>query len=419
MNPKLFFVPIGISGISYYERLIPYLDGMYDVGFLLIGYDNAPLRQMIEYCRQKNYTFYTIDFGQKSGKGIRIPFVSPIRKMLAHKDACRKFLKTMRPVKIVFNKTTKPYGTMAHEANRLGVETIILQCALMAFRPQNISTRRMSPSVFISRTYYRAIQFLYDGIGFLNGATYPASNGRAVTPRKLGAIDGVTLDDIMHEFNPAPKEVRVVGTIEMQEVHDMRKRAFSDALFKEGIQKKYSINPQKITVLVLGFRLTRAIHIDGKRSLTEEEHIAHFKNIFVDIQNIFREKANIIFKMHPGDGNADMYESYKSLRVALHGDDVKTDELISVSDLCIIDPWTAANYLVLASGIPTICADFAPVQGRIAPKENFRIKKIIDTRKEFVRMLQDFRDGALEEQYDRRGIDAQSIEKIIRLINVH
>ena len=413
----LYFVPMSISGLAYYERLIPYLGDAYAVGFLLIGYEDAPLRHMVEYCQQKNYVFYTINLGLKKDTGMRIPLFSPLKKMLAHKKECQRFFGVVRPAKLVFNKTTEPYGVMAHEANCYGVETIILQCALMAFKPLHISSRRLPQVPLVARMHYFIVQQIYTAIVFLHGSGGLRAN-RAITPKKLGMIDEASMRQVINEFDPVPEKVRIVGTLEMQEAYDLRKRVLRDASFRESLQKKYTINTQKTTIVVLGFRLTRAISGDGKRRLSEKDHVAYFRNIFADIWHVFpKEEVNILFKMHPGDGNAHVYESYKFLGVSIYGDATRTDELVSVSELCIIDPWTAANYLISASGIPTICVDFAPVQGRVVPKEDFNIKEIVSTRDRFQKMLKNFKEGMLVRQYNNDDIDVRSADKIINLIN--
>src|SRR3989344_8437583 len=133
-KPKIYFVPPNIAALKYYERLIPHLENIYDVGFLLVRHEGVLLSEMADYCRGKNRHFYVLSLGPKAERG-SIPFISPIRKMLAHEKSCRDFLKNMRPAKLIFEKTTNPMSSIAYEANHQGVETIVLQwCFLSSFQ---------------------------------------------------------------------------------------------------------------------------------------------------------------------------------------------------------------------------------------------------------------------------------------------
>jgi len=123
-KPKIYFVPQYIGPLKHFERFFPYLKEKYDIGILLISGDDDRRKELIEYCNKEKYPYYIIEKGLKGSSKFHIPFFTPIKDRYDHSVACRSFLKTARPVKIIATKSKYPYDTIFKEANRINIDTI-------------------------------------------------------------------------------------------------------------------------------------------------------------------------------------------------------------------------------------------------------------------------------------------------------
>ena len=406
-KPKIYFVPTNIAALKYYERLIPHLKDSYDVGFLLMRHEGVLLEQVIEYCREKGHSFYVINMGVKKG-GMRVPFFSPIMKILAHENACRDFLKKVRPTKLIFEKTKNPMSMMAHVANYLGVETIVLQWCFISFF-QGTFFPEEPPRSLLSRAYNSTFFFLYECIRFLFGPKEVMNRSITVTPKKLGIFES----HLVSRFNPAPEIVREVGNLDIQMTHELKQHVVSDVFFERSLQEKYKTDRQKINILIFSSGV-----VSG--SSTREEYSAYYKNICADIRTLFpRDKARILLKMHPkykeARATAQLSEEYG---VLIYGGEADSSELACISNLCISDPMSTVNYHILGSDIPAIFVNFSQSRKIEAGKDELGIKEVIHDREYFRAMLEDFKAGKLEKQYDNANLELHAREKILELINI-
>ncbi|MBI1999172.1 MAG: hypothetical protein HYS74_00760 [Parcubacteria group bacterium] len=248
----------------------------------------------------------------------------------------------------------------------------------------------------------------------LSGIPLEALKRRAVVPDKLGTIDEVAAERILKEYDcAAPKMVAVVGTLDVEEAHKLKQSIESDAYARAELEKKYGIEPQKITILVLSMRL-QYFYVAGN-PLGIEYQIEYYRNIFADIRKVFSpNEANFIFKMHPKEEN--IYKSFEAMGVTLCDGDARTDELVCLSDLCVNNPHTTTNYYILGADVPSIFVNFSGINGFNLVAADFKINKVIEDRKEFVRLLADFKDGKLEKQYDNNRITFDSVKNIVHLL---
>jgi len=398
-KPKIYFVPVNIGQIKYFERVAELLEEHYSIGFLLVRYNDFLLKQMLEYCRQKNLYHYVICLGFRKEKGIRIPFFSPIKKTLEHRKKCREFLKKEQPSKLIFEKTGNPHSMIACEANAHGVETIRLQSALLVGLAQNELIYGPGGSTLQSslpaKIYFHILHLIYRGIGHIDGPTSCLRQGRTVTPKKLGVIDELTLKRIIGQFNPEPKVIRIVGTLDVGQTYELKKRITEDSQFRSELLRKYGIDSKKINIVMLVLRFHNLLRADGS-TITKDEQLAYYRNLVLDIRAVFSsEEATITFKIHPRETD-DMRKLYEALGVIVHGNESHTNELICLSNFCITDPATAANYFVIASGIPALFVNFSPITGLNLAAEFFGTKEIVDRRERFLELLKKLRRYAGE-----------------------
>jgi hypothetical protein len=81
-----------------------------------------------------------------------------------------------------------------------------------------------------------------------------------------------------------------------------------------------------------------------------------------------------------------------------------------------LDPWTAANIWVIASGIPVMFINYSRLDAINVGKELYKLKKVTTSKEEFESLLNKFKSGEFESQYNERDIDIHAIDKTIALI---
>ena len=166
-KPKLFLVPAYIGPLKYYAKLIPRLTPNYRVEFLLVRPPDLRRQQMEKYLKDSNRPFFIIDNGLKPARGIYLPFLTPALKRLAHLWACRRFLTSQRPVKLILDKNLPPHRVLLKEANRLGIDTLMLQWAYGGNR--TVSKLNFRSVSWWRKFYYRLMDNLYWLIDFFVG----------------------------------------------------------------------------------------------------------------------------------------------------------------------------------------------------------------------------------------------------------
>ncbi len=412
VKPKLYFVPIYIAALRYYERLIPDLAKSYDIGFLLTTSNDIAMRQMVRYCEDKQYAFYALSAVPQRERGVRMPFFSPIQKLFKRRKECREFIENVRPAKLIFSHVTSYYSTLANEANKFGIETIVLQWSVSSSVKKIFNTERQLSFPLIKRIYWNFLHTPFATIRKLKKGTEFGINVRGViTPQKLGVIDKNARESIVRQFNPPPTIVRVVGSIDVQDVRELKERLLRDGALKEELEKKYGVNDEKLNILVFS-----TLFFSIKYG--HDEYNNYFGNIFKDIRNVFPpEKARIIFKTHPREDARDLQKLCEMFSVVACGGDSRADELACISDLCVSDPWTTANYYILGSNGPAIFVNFSDFQNLNVSAKDYHIKNVITDRKQFTEALQGFKEHKLEKQYDNSVTEFHARGRIIQFID--
>src|SRR3989344_247988 len=413
MRSKVYFVPSYIGSLKYLLRVATPLQNRYDIGFLII-HPNSNLReQMITFCKEKGLTFSVITDELEVSQQVTVPFYVPLRKRYVHSKRCREFLQAERPLKIVVTKTKYPHDTIVKEANRLGVETTLLQWSYYnrRYTPAYISVHQ--EGLFSTSSRDLAYQIILKAITFFldipfKEARYAHTYGN---PRKVGVFDETEAKYRAKFFDPSI--IRVIGAVDFQIVHELKEKIDSDVFFRKELLKKYNLSPekQKIVVVLSRYYLGKK---DG-HGLEGEEHIIFHYDVFKTIRSVFApNEAELIFKLHPAEEN--VYESYKELGVNIYDDEANIDELLCLSDLYIADPATNVNYMALASNISAIFMNFYPIK---SPEEHLKHYHISDTALDmasFSQRLQQFKGGILPKQYDNSQVNTHSLDAAVELI---
>jgi len=418
-KPKLLFALVTyVAVIKHFARLIPYLEDKYNIEFLIIGRDSVRRREVVENLIEKGRTFHLIDQGMKKDQKVRWPFITPLKERYDHSIACRELLTKVKPEKIIATKAKYCMDTILKEANRLEIETIVLQWSGSAPRRAFLydENNEKYKKTLIRKTYLYMMKLTSQVLDVFY--TEPKFGFTVAIPKKIGVIDeeeGINGLGKGHD----PNIIHAIGSIDYQLVHELKQKVDRDTSYRRDLLGKYGLKEGKLKIMVTLFRYYRIYHYKEKR-MSVEEHVAHYYEIFKKIREVFSEdEADIILKLHPSEyseGKANIYESYKEFGVKLYLKGSVTDELLCLSDLYIGDPQSSVNYMLLASDVPALFINFSKLKSMNNLAPYFYIKHIIGDQNEFVSMLQCFKDGTLEKQYDNSNINFKAVDSLVKLI---
>lgn len=411
----LYLLPVYIGSLKYYEKLLPYLNDRHDVRFLILRPDDIRRRGMLSYCEARGLNFEILDAGLSRGS-VRMPFVSAIIKRVAHQKACRKLFNNAPKAKLVAVKATAGFKILFREANRRGIETIVLQSALTPppnfYRPDVLHAR---PD-FLHSVYYRLLSVVFFIADVLaNRFKYPFISAN---PKKVGVIGPEGIKIFQTRFGFDPSTITVVGNAEFQRVAELREKALRDNAYRESLLKKYGLNQNKKKILIMSVwyehhGAVRPAHLYSKEEI--ERQVEHYKRIIEIIRSVCNaDEYEILFKLHPSEKN--IYESYASMSVLFFGDDSISEELLVLSDLYVADPCTSANYMVVASGIPAIFDNTEAIPALNKCSIFYPITRITTTLHEFKEMMEAFKNNELELGYDPSVVNKRSIDQIVEFI---
>jgi hypothetical protein len=399
-----------IGSLKYYAKLFARLSALYDVSFLLIRRDDRRRRQMVAYLERGGYPYEVLDNGLN---GKRVPFLGPIVKRIAHERACRNFLKRTKPVKVVVTKNIAPHDILVREANRLGIETILLQWAYFSDDSKMLTVHNVHYPL-VRRTYYWFVDFVYR---FISACLHRGS--ATVMPRRVGAIDEKAAEGYKNRLGFDPGTIRIVGLADFQIVSELKREVATDSARRASLFEKYILSATKQHILVFA----QAHHLRGPIhgvQVTKAAQVSHYRSVIEDVRSVFpATHVEIILKLHPSDDYR-TYTEYQELGVKIFGDEAVSEELICLSDLCVSIPWSSVNYSIVASATPAIFANFSKdplLQERNTPAvKYYGGHHVVTTPDEFITLLKQFKAGHLKMQYDGGRFDTHSLDHIIEFI---
>lgn len=411
----LYLLPVYVGSLKYYEKLLPRLRETYEVQFLIIRPDDERRRGMLSYCSVRGLPFMVLDAGL-GNSGPRIPLISATRKHLAHQAACRTLFDTTPNAKLVAVKAIAGFKPIFREANHRGIETIVLQSALVP--PPNFY-RKDADSFKISFTYrfyysiLNTLFFVSDTL--MNGWSYRFVSTR---PKKVGVIGKEGVEIFHTRFGFDPSTITVVGNAEYQRVSELKTRVIEDSLYRQTLLQKYGLDPKKKRILIMSVwyehhGAVRPAHMysDGDT----KTQIAYYERIIQAIRRVCSEQDyDVLFKLHPAEKN--IYESYRQFGALFFGDESISEELLVLSDLYIADPCTSANYMVVASGVPALFVNAEALPALNKCTLFYPMKRIIKNWEELDKALLAFKKGTLDAGYDESAIDKHSIDRIMEFI---
>ncbi len=322
---KIVFMPHYIAPLKHFERILPYFNGQYDFCFLIIDEDNARRSSLIKYCNEKHYEFYVIGRGfQVRGRGLthdggmHTPFLSPLLERYRYSRECHFFLEIVKPAKVISVIRWYRHNMVMKEANRLGIETILLfwtgplqQIAYAghgACTRINKSGRAERVKRALRKTYATLIDLEMRAADFFDFFSQESRYRLTYAqPKKIGIFDEYEKKmGRLRMYNP--EAVTVVGSPDFQILHELKKQIDSDRVFRESLLQKYKLTEKCLKIFVIVYRFY-ALPPLKKDQMSIVEQVAHYYDVFKNIREVFSEtEADVILKMHPGE--AMIYNSY-------------------------------------------------------------------------------------------------------------
>lgn len=411
MKKNIYFVPVYLGMLKYYEKLIPYLSDKYNIGFLFLGNKAEFNDIMISYCVNKKYKYYILNYKFKGLKNI--PIYKPLLNNYLYIKKCREVLFDINVDKIIFPENTSlKRRLLVREANKIGVETIVLQWALNFVESNDIvSKNRLAKSFkknnFLKRIYINLVVFL----NFLFNFDRPKSPYlfKQQNVKKIGVIDKKSIKVFaFHKYDI--NKIDIVGHIDNYLINVLKNR-LSNKIFFEYLLAKNELSKNKKRVLVIS---TSFNHKDI-RILSNEAQDDYYYKLFITIKKILGKDYEILFKLHPSE--PDIYNNCRQLGVKIYGENTQTEELVCLSDLYIAHPQSTVNYMAQAIDKPSIFINIIGLDIYETAKNYFNIISTIKTIDDFSNVLTNFRENKFIKQYNNYEINVNSIDNILKLIN--
>lgn len=413
----IVFVPHYIGSFKYFEKLAPYLQDRYEVFFLLLFVHERYFAEMKEYALKGGHRTFVI----KSPMNGVFDWIMPIRytrNIRAFKSGISKlFYDNPNIRKIISVNDSGVYiRYLFNEANKVGIETMVLQWATSfeGGRKRSKKQAKGFRGLFytIGKPLYaklkRFIARLILGKGFIQAKALPGCGNS----KKFGVINHQAHDYFVR--NGVPKEkLSIVGYLDYYFAEKVKRDLDQDEVEREVAARRLSINTQKKQIVFF------SSPYNGKdiKVLTDEEQYNFTETLVKTIRTIFPvETYDLRIKIHPSE-NIELYRPLTKWGVTLYDKHTNNYELIYFADLYIAGG-TSANFIPLVMGKDAIFINFLKHPIIESTKKVFNIKNFVTDYQTFSKLLTDFKNGALPKQYyDVAGIATpDSLKKILEWV---
>ena len=393
-KPILLFIPHYIGSLKYFEKLIPYLEHKYDVGFLFLPkVKKIYLPEMINYCLKNNYKYYLIERYSPNKFLTKIPIYRTLAMLFCYKKQVKELLKDSRIKKFISSLDTNFYfHYLFDEANKVGIDTMVLQWAITTKFVIDKHIKQNNPSL---RQKLTGILLKY--ITGLNPKKENfIGNGNS---KKFGVINKQAYD-LFKNAGVNEKKLSIVNYLDFYFARKTYRELDSDPQKKEKLMQRYNINPEKKNIIIYSTPFnTKDYARNTEFALSDNAQLAYYQDLIRMIRNDFNtDEADILFKIHPAE-DINLYKPLEQQNVKLYGKDTVNEEIITVADLYIAHHSTT-NFIPILTGKDAIFINFIGDKSIDFLKKHFGIKKFVSDKKEFQKLIADFKNNRLEKQYE-------------------
>jgi len=419
-KPQLVFMPHYIGSLKYFERLSPFLEIKYEILFfpiLPIQYaDTRFYKEMIQYCESKGIKIFKRSEFKPASFLKYIPGYALLKQAELFKNDLKLFFENKNIQKIVaVNDTGFPLDYFFLQARKKGIETMVLQWALISPGQDSAPHKQSSRIRILAHRFKRAMSiFLKRKLlevvmrEKLDIVKHFVGNGSA---ERFGVINKKNFDYLKLRGIPEEK-MSIVGYLDFYTAEKVKRELYTDTVLKKEIAKKYSINTNKKNIILF----TSPYNTKEVTILDDQAQCAYFKDILDTVREILPpDDFDLSVKIHPAE-NINTYEPLIKEGVKIH---VIADnsELIGLSDLYLAES-TTVNFIPIIMSKDCIFTNFLNLSLVELTKESFAIKKFITDKEEFKNLLVSFKEGNLPRQYvsDKDIFTTDSLKKILEWI---
>lgn len=412
---RIYFIPRYIGALKYYEKLFSALAERGCAPAFLLFEDGG----MIEYCRARNLPYDDRFAREMLG---HVPVLSHFLRERRIFNGLGNFLDETRPQTLVTEPSVgQRERALFALARRRAIPTIALQWAQpgavssMRHRPFSsiLASQRARygsiPRAILYSSYLRLLSTMFFVSDLIRGEEFFIHKTTHVD--RLGAIDRRSRDHYVNSgWNDG--QTRIVGSADFTTAAVLAGRATTDTAFRESLLRKYGLSDDRKKILVISTPFHEGFYAvfldaDGQRK--------YYSTIFEDIRSVFSSgEADILFKLHPRE--SPKYATFEKDGVRVFHNESNLDELITISDLYIAHPTTAANFIIRASRTPAIFINFSHFLWMDDGKDIYNLRSIVKTHDALRSYLAQFRAGKLPIQYESSEADTRSIDNIAEFI---
>lgn len=406
---------------------MPLLKNSGEISFLFLeqATPKGYLNEMIDHCKANKHSYLVIGAPKPYPKLLALLF--PIPLWFIYKRKCREFLKSKNPTAILaITDTSFHHNCLFKLANQKGVRTFLIQWTPLASPRIRVEAKKAAqklqraniqlPRRIIKQcvSFYNSVLMRY--LAWVLGFDIRKLPIMGLGPsQKLGVINQHAYQ-IYKEAGVNENKMTIIGSMDFDSTINMLHAIEANPELKSKIKKKYSVDDSRINIALYSI----PFNTKDVTFFTKREQMKHFYGIALAIREIFPEEgANILLKIHPAE-NIETYKPLEFLGVKVYGKDTINEELIYFVDLFISYPSTS-NYVPIIMNKDAIFINLLKFSKAIGEgdKASYGIKKIVYNKREFKKLLKEFKQGKLKKQYTADHIiaDGRCAERIKRWLS--
>lgn len=415
MKKKLVLVPHYTGSLKYLLKLVPHLEGSYEVRFLFLPKIRPNfLEEMRSLAAEAGVSVDEIP--RSSATGMH-SFLTEVKRKKEYQRAIQQYLNEQKPEKFVLVSDADFYHAyLVDQAHKRGAETYLLQWGVALPREVRESmTRELAKkSVNSSGTVAKKVQAdspLRNVAEKFFGIQYGFRRSFATGESGHVGVANKYSQDCLIKDGVDEKKVTPVGTLEFDDAANFYKKLEGDTKLKKDTQEKLGLDSKKKHITIFA---STPFYTKDMTVMSPEEQVDYYRNIVLIVREQFPEdEAEISYKIHPAE-DVSLYDPLKEYGVKVFGKDTANEELIALADL-YIDHHTTTNYMAMIMSKPCIFLNFVKLEFIDLFCEIMSIKQFVRDEDTFERLLKDFADGSLEQQYTLDSVfgDGKSVERIL------
>jgi len=414
---KLILAPHYTGSLKYLEKLIPHLKRKYEILFVFLPKIRSQyLLEMVEYCQNKNYAYLKIEV--KNCNSV----IKHLAQKLEYKKNITNVLKRIKPQRIVVISDSDFWdAVLVEEANRLGIETLLLQWAI-ALPPaikSAMDQELAEKSIVDNLDSKKKDNFLKS---YLNSFTQQLLGLPRQHPRlfgsgeakKIGVINNFTAN-FLTKLGINKEKIAVVGHIDFDHAKETFDSLRNNQEKREMVAAKLSINQTKKNIIIFA---STPFYTKDMTIMEPADQVKYYEKIINSIRLVFSPaEADIHFKIHPAE-DVKLYEPLARQGIKIYDKNTNNEELIFFADL-YISHHSTTNFIAMIMKKPIIFLNLINLEFINYFTDVTGAKEFINSEKTFIEKLKKFKseNSLLDYNLNSVSTDGKNVERIVKWIN--